>query len=45
MVEIIIILIVKILLLWLIWATFFSHPLTEDARQNAATRMILNHSK
>lgn len=42
--EIIIILIVKIGLLWLLWAVCFSHPIAKDARQLSVTRMILNHS-
>jgi len=41
-IEISIILIVKVMLLWLIWAMFFSHPLAKEARQSAVTRLILN---
>ena len=43
-IEIAIILIIKVMLLWLIWAMFFSHPIAKDARQSAVTRIILNHS-
>jgi len=42
--EISIILIIKILLLWLLWALCFSQPIAKDARQLAVTRIILNHS-
>jgi hypothetical protein len=42
--ELSIILIIKILLLCLLWALCFSHPIAKDARQLAVTRMILNHS-
>jgi len=42
-IEIAIILIIKVMLLWLIWAMFFSHPIAKDARQSAVTRIILNH--
>ncbi|HSH72067.1 MAG TPA: hypothetical protein VK974_03320 [Methylophilaceae bacterium] len=41
--EITVVLIFKTLLLWLIWALFFSHAVPKDARQSAVTRMILNH--
>lgn len=41
-IEISIILIVKVMLLWLIWAMFFSHPIAKEARQSAVTRLILN---
>lgn len=40
--EITIILIIKIGLLWLIWALFFSQPITKEARQTAVTRIILS---
>ncbi len=40
--EITMILIVKVMLLWLIWAMFFSHPVAKEARQSAVTRLILN---
>jgi len=40
--EITMILIVKVMLLWLIWAMFFSHPVVKEARQSAVTRLILN---
>ncbi len=43
-IEIAVILTIKIMLLWLLWALFFSHPMDKDARQLAVTRMILNHS-
>jgi hypothetical protein len=43
-IEISIILVIKIFLLWLLWALCFSHPIAKDARQLAVTRMILNHS-
>jgi len=43
-IEISIILTIKIILLWLIWALCFSHPIAKDARQLAVTRMILSHS-
>jgi hypothetical protein len=42
-VEIAVILLVKILLLYLLWAMCFSHPVAKDARQSAVTRVILNH--
>ena len=41
-VEITIILLVKLMLLWLIWAMFFSHPIAKETRQSAVTRVILN---
>jgi hypothetical protein len=41
--EISIILILKILLLWALWMLFFSHPIAKEVRQQAVTRMILNH--
>jgi len=41
-IEISIILIVKVILLWLIWGMFFSHPIAKEARQSAVTRLILN---
>ena len=43
-IEISLILAIKILLLWLLWALCFSHPIAKDARQLAVTRMILSHS-
>ncbi len=43
-IEITIILVIKIILLWLLWSLFFSHPIAKDARQLAVTRMILSHS-
>ncbi len=43
-VEICLILAIKILLLWLLWALCFSHPIAKEARQLAVTRMLLNHS-
>jgi hypothetical protein len=43
-IEITIILIVKVLLLWLIWAMFFSHPIPKQARQSEVTRIILNQT-
>jgi multidrug resistance efflux pump len=43
-IEITIILIVKVILLWLIWAMFFSHPITREARQSEVTRIILNQT-
>ena len=42
-IEITLILVVKALLLWLIWALCFSHPIPKDARQNAVTGIILNN--
>ncbi|MGB4813123.1 MAG: cytochrome oxidase putative small subunit CydP [Methylophilaceae bacterium] len=42
-VEVTIIIVVKIALLWLLWALCFSHPIAKDARQLAVTRMILSH--
>jgi len=42
--EITFVLLIKVFLLWLIWAMFFSHPLAKDARQVAVTRMLLNKS-
>ena len=42
--EISLILTIKILLLWLLWALCFSNPIAKDARQLAVTRMILSHS-
>lgn len=41
-VEIALILMVKVILLWLIWSAYFSHPIAKDARQAATTRLILN---
>lgn len=41
-IEITIILIVKVILLWLIWAMYFSHPIAKEARQSEVTRLILN---
>lgn len=41
-IEITIILLVKVILLWLIWAMFFSHPIAKEVRQSEITRMILN---
>lgn len=43
-IEISLILVIKIFLLWLLWALCFSHPIAKDARQLAVTRVILNHS-
>ncbi len=43
-IEITIILIVKVILLWLIWAIFFSHPIAKKARQSEVTRIILNQT-
>jgi hypothetical protein len=43
-IEITLILVIKIILLGLLWALCFSHPIAKDARQLAVTRMILNHS-
>jgi hypothetical protein len=42
-IEITAILVIKFMLLWLLWALCFSHPIAKDARQLAVTRMILNH--
>jgi len=42
--EISIILIIKVLLLWLLWALCFSNPIAEDSRQLAVTRILLNQS-
>lgn len=44
-IEITLILVVKVLLLWLIWAYFFSQPIPKNERQDAVTRMILNNPK
>lgn len=41
--EIAFILVVKALLLWLIWALCFSHPIPKNARQDAVTSIILNN--
>lgn len=43
--EITIILIVKVFLLWGIWALFFSHPVAKQDRQTAVTRIILNKTQ
>lgn len=43
-IEISVVLMVKILLLWLIWMLFFSHPIAKEARQEAVTRIILNQT-
>ena len=43
-IEISLILVIKIFLLWLLWALCFSHPIAKDARQLAVTRAILNQS-
>ncbi len=40
--EITLVLLIKVFLLWLIWAMFFSHPLAKEARQEAVTRMLLD---
>ena len=42
-IEITIALIIKVSLLYLIWAICFAHPIAKDARQSAVTRMILNN--
>ncbi len=41
-IEISIVLVLKVLLLWLIWMLFFSHPIAKEARQEAVTRIMLN---
>jgi hypothetical protein len=43
-IEITIILIVKVILLWLIWAMFFAHPIAKETRQSEVTRIILNQT-
>ena len=43
-IEITVALIIKVMLLWLLWALCFSHPIAKDVRQLVVTRMILNHS-
>jgi len=43
-IEITLVLVIKIVLLWLLWALCFSQPIAKDARQSAVTRMILNQS-
>ena len=43
-VEITLVLVIKVILLWLLWALCFSQPVAKDARQSAVTRMILNQS-
>ena len=43
-IEITLVLVIKIILLWLLWALCFSQPIAKDARQSAVTRMILNQS-
>lgn len=43
-IEIAIILIIKVMLLWLIWVMFFSHPIAKEARQSEVTRIILNQT-
>lgn len=42
--EIALILLVKMLLLWLLWALCFSHPVPKELRQIEVTRLILNQS-
>ncbi len=43
--EITVILIVKVILLWTIWALFFSNPVAKDSRQAAVTKIILNQTQ
>jgi hypothetical protein len=43
--EITVILIVKVILSWAIWALFFSHPVAKDSRQAAVTKIILNKTQ
>lgn len=43
-IEITLILVIKVILLWLLWAMFFAHPIAKDARQLAVTRIILDQS-
>ncbi len=43
-VEIGLVLVIKVLLLWLIWLLFFSHPIAKEARQQAVTRIMLNQT-
>jgi hypothetical protein len=43
-IEITLILIIKVMLLWLIWVMFFSHPIAKEARQSEVTRIILNQN-
>ncbi|MFM9913424.1 MAG: cytochrome oxidase putative small subunit CydP [Methylophilaceae bacterium] len=40
--EISLALAIKLLLLWLLWMLFFSHPIAKNDRQQAVTRIILN---
>ncbi|MGZ8252531.1 MAG: cytochrome oxidase putative small subunit CydP [Methylophilaceae bacterium] len=41
-IEITVILILKMLLLWLLWAICFSNPVPKESRQTAVTNLILN---
>ena len=43
--EIGFVLILKVILLVVIWWTFFSHPLTREARQQIVTQIIVTPSK
>jgi len=43
--EITLILIIKVILLWTIWALFFSNPVAKDVRQVAVTKIILNKTQ
>ncbi len=43
--EITVILVVKVILLWTIWALFFSNPVAKDSRQAAVTKLILNKTQ
>jgi hypothetical protein len=43
--EIGVILIFKIILLWVIWWAFFSHPIAKESRQQAVTQTLLTPSK
>lgn len=43
-VEITIVLTVKVILIWLLWWSFFSQPIPKEARQDAVTRVILTPS-
>lgn len=42
--EITIILAIKLLLLWALWAACFSHAMPKDSRQAAVSQLILNQS-
>ena len=41
-VEIVLLLIVKIILLYVLWSAFFSHPIQKSYRQESVTKVILS---